>query len=98
MLWEKADDVTRMPTMIHFNNSLPLEKQMHLKYLDKVLSLKTQSSAISIGRDARCDFVIKSKSVSRLHAKIEFRRGKFVIIDQSTNGTFVKTAMAKKFI
>jgi adenylate cyclase len=96
VLWEKADDVTRMSPMIHFSNAVPLEQQMHLKYLDKVLSLKTQSSVISIGRDARCDFVIKSKSVSRLHAKIEFRRGKFVIIDQSTNGTIVKNSDGKE--
>lgn len=96
VLWEKADDVTRMSTMIHFNDALPSEQQIQLKYLDKVLSLKTQSPVISIGRDARCDFVINSKRVSRLHAKIEFRRGKFVIIDQSTNGTFVKNSDGKE--
>ncbi len=54
VLWEKADDVTRMSTMIHLNNAVPSEQQIQLKYLDKVLSLKTQSSVISIGRDARC--------------------------------------------
>lgn len=69
---------------------------MHLKYLDKALSLRTQSSVISIGRDAHCDFVINSKSVSRLHAKIKFRRGNFVIIDQSTNGTYVKNSDSKE--
>ena len=96
VLWKKADDVTRMSTMIHFNNAVPSEQQIQLNYLDKVLSLKTQSSVISIGRDARCYFVINSKSVSRLHAKIKFRRGKFVIIDQSTNGTFVKNSDGKE--
>ena len=96
VLWEKADDVTRISTMINFNNAAPSEQLMHLKYLDKELSLKTESPVISIGRDARCDFVINSKSVSRLHAKIEFRRGKFVIIDQSTNGTIVKSSDGKE--
>ena len=38
------------------------------------------------------DFIINSNHASRLHARIEIRRGKFVIIDQSTNGTFVKTS------
>jgi len=28
--------------------------------------------------------------ISRIHAKIEMRRGKFVLVDQSTNGTFLQ--------
>ena len=95
-LWEKADDVTRMSTMIHFINAVSLEQQMHLKNLNKVLSLRTQASVISRGQDARCDFVINSKRVSCLHAKTKFRRGKFVNIDQSTNGTFVKNSDNKE--
>jgi hypothetical protein len=35
VLREKSDDVTRKSTMLHFNNALPSEKQMRLKYLDK---------------------------------------------------------------
>ena len=35
------------------------------------------------------DVVVNDNRVSRSHAKIEYRRGKFVLIDQSTNGTFV---------
>jgi hypothetical protein len=33
--------------------------------------------------------VIKGNLISRLHARIEFTRNKFLLIDQSTNGTFV---------
>jgi adenylate cyclase len=33
---------------------------------------------------------VETSLVSRVHARIEWRRGKFVLIDQSTNGTFVK--------
>jgi hypothetical protein len=96
VLREKADDVVRITTMIHFSNAVPLGLHVHLKYLDKALSLKTQSSVKSIGRDARCDFAINSKSVSRLHAKKEFRCGKFVVFDQSTNGTIVKNSDGKE--
>ena len=85
-----------MSTMTHFSNAVPSEQQMHLKYRDKELSFKPESSVISLGRSAQCDLVIKSKRVSRLHAKIKFRRGKFVIIDQSTNGTFVKNSDGKE--
>jgi len=33
--------------------------------------------------------VIADKLASRLHAKIERRRDKFVLVDQSSNGTYV---------
>ncbi len=33
--------------------------------------------------------VIADRMASRLHARIERRRDKFVLVDQSSNGTFV---------
>ena len=33
--------------------------------------------------------VVKGNLISRLHARIEFSRNKFLLVDQSTNGTFV---------
>jgi adenylate cyclase len=40
-----------------------------------------------IGRDASCDLVLSGGQVSRQHATIEFRRGKVILIDHSSNGT-----------
>ena len=34
--------------------------------------------------------VVRGNLISRLHARIEFNRNKFMLIDQSTNGTFVQ--------
>ena len=39
------------------------------------------------GRDPSCDVVLVGGQVSRQHATIEFRRGKVVLIDHSSNGT-----------
>lgn len=89
VIWE-ADDATRMSTMINFIDTIPSARQLHLKYMDKEVVLNPQSPRLSLGRGNQCDFVINSIHASRSHATIEFRRGKFVIIDQSTNGTFVK--------
>lgn len=44
---------------------------------------------VTLGRDVTCDIVISDRRASRQHAKIERRRGEFVLVDQSTNGTFV---------
>jgi class 3 adenylate cyclase len=44
---------------------------------------------LRLGRDAACDIVIVDRRVSRQHARIEKRREKFMLIDQSANGTYV---------
>ena len=95
VVWE-SDDVTRMSTMINFIDTIPSAKQLHLKHQEKELVLNPDTPALTLGRGAQCDFVINSSHASRTHAKIEFRRGKFVIIDQSTNGTFVKNDDGKE--
>jgi pSer/pThr/pTyr-binding forkhead associated (FHA) protein len=43
----------------------------------------------TIGRDADCDVVIESKSVSRKHAEIMGTDKGYLLVDLSTNGTFV---------
>ena len=45
---------------------------------------------VAIGRADDNDLVIRGNLISRLHARIEINRNKFVLIDQSTNGTFVQ--------
>ena len=43
-----------------------------------------------VGRDAKCDLVLADDSLSRRHAKIEKRDGRFYVTDlDSTNGTYV---------
>ncbi len=52
--------------------------------------VKTLSSAmtpVTLGRSRQCDVAIDCSTASRLHCRIEHRRGKFVLIDTSTNGT-----------
>jgi len=46
----------------------------------------------SIGRAEDNQLVIKGNLISRLHARIEVDRSKFLLIDESTNGTFINTA------
>ena len=42
-----------------------------------------------IGRDMANDLPLSSRKASRQHARIEWRRDKFVLFDHSTNGTYV---------
>jgi adenylate cyclase len=47
------------------------------------------SASVKLGRDDTNDVVINSSLASRVHARIYGRGDKFVIADQSSNGTFV---------
>ncbi len=46
-------------------------------------------SSMVFGRDAGCDVVITDKNVSRRHAEIMATPKGYVLVDSSTNGTFV---------
>jgi class 3 adenylate cyclase len=90
LVWESSDDVTR----IEFT-AAPEEKQVQfLSLFYKNQETKIQSDdhrTFVIGRGVQSDLLCQTKLASRKHAVIEFRRGKFHVLDQSSNGTFIRT-------
>ena len=60
-----------------------------LRYGDAVLTLSDSKRVIVMGRDAECDVAIRDRRASRRHARIELRGDRVVLIDHSTNGTYV---------
>jgi pSer/pThr/pTyr-binding forkhead associated (FHA) protein len=53
------------------------------------------SESIVIGRDAACDVVVANRDVSRRHAEILATPGGYLVVDSSTNGTFVNGQRVK---
>jgi hypothetical protein len=51
-----------------------------------------------IGRSKGADIQVDEVMASRLHARLEYRRGKFFLIDQSTNGTYVRLNGEERFV
>jgi predicted component of type VI protein secretion system len=47
---------------------------------------------VALGREGACDLIVQNDLASRLHIRIELRSGKFVIADQSTNGTYIRSS------
>jgi len=91
VLWQ-SEDVTSMVPAISMNSRPVRLLRLRLRANDRDLVIDEQHSSITIGRAEDNDVVIKGNLISRLHARIEINRNKFVLIDQSTNGTFVQTA------
>ncbi len=51
----------------------------------------TKGKSLAIGRTDDCDVVIDKPWVSRQHARVNFRRGRIELEDQSSSGTYVST-------
>lgn len=62
---------------------------MVLTFQDKDIEIDGARASFTIGRDATNDLPVSSTKASRQHARIEWRRDKFVLFDHSTNGTYV---------
>ncbi len=90
VVWEESDDVTRIEVVTD-------QDEEELRHL--ALTFRGETQRISsndkrtfvIGRGVQSDLLCQTRLASRTHAMIEFRRGKFLLSDQSSNGTFVKT-------
>lgn len=61
-----------------------------LNYEGQRIAIYQHNVPFSIGRDASCDLTVRFNATSREHCKIDYRRGKFVLVDNSTNGSYVQ--------
>lgn len=64
-------------------------KRLVLRFQQREVVLDEERRSVQLGRGDENDFVVQDSLVSRAHAKIEYRRNKFVLVDQSSNGTYV---------
>ena len=95
IIWQE-EDVTRMATgMLQDVPKVP-QVALHLNYREQAVTLNQDKSGLVMGRSQACDLPINEKLASRQHVRIELRRNKFFIIDQSTNGTHVKLDNAEE--
>jgi adenylate cyclase len=62
---------------------------LHLKHKGKILERRREKDFITIGRGDDCGLVIQDENASRHHCTIERRKDKWVLVDLSTNGTYV---------
>lgn len=61
--------------------------RLFLEYRGRSIELVPGHRVFMIGRSRANDLVVSGEQVSRSHAAIESRQGKFILVDQSVNGT-----------
>lgn len=89
IIWQEGGDLTLMPGSAF--KAQAYGGSLVLRHAGVSLVLDEKKPAAVLGRDKNNDLVVNTPLASRQHAQIEFRGGKFILIDQSTNGTYVFT-------
>jgi len=86
-LWQDTDELTALSTRIDQGRAARLT----LVYEDRNWRFEGPGE-LTLGRDGTCDIAVGDRKASRLHARVERRRDRFVLIDHSSNGTWVQIA------
>lgn len=95
LLWQ-PDEATSMVPTLELTSKKKNGSRLVLSFRDKKVEVTDQRTHINLGRGDENDLVVKGNLISRIHARIEKRRGKFMLIDQSTNGTFLQTVKGEE--
>lgn len=88
VLWNRGDEDLTM----RFSAQPPAirETRLQLRQGGQELWLAATRPNATFGRDPNADLVTRDSRASRSHGRIERRRDKFVLVDESTNGTYIK--------
>jgi class 3 adenylate cyclase len=90
VIWKDEGDLTLMaatPVSV-----APVRVELRLRHANADVTLAPDWEVLTLGRDKTCDVVIADQLASRQHVKFERRGEKIVLIDQSTNGTWIAMA------
>jgi class 3 adenylate cyclase len=93
LLWNPDEATSMLPTIGWDDRTV---SELVLTFRDRSLQLNDRRKGATMGRADDNDLVVKGNLISRIHAKIEMRKGKFVLIDQSTNGTFLQNVQGEE--
>jgi adenylate cyclase len=96
VIWQESDEMTMKSANIA--PATPVKTWLKLNHGGREVIVDQDLPAVTLGRDSNSDIVIKDPRASRLHGRVERRRDKFVVIDQSTNGTYVNIDGEAEFV
>lgn len=87
VIWQDSEEMTMV--VGHTFTSPAGEPSLRLVHQGETFVVDASRPSVTIGRDEHADIVIQDRRASRMHARIERRRDKFVFVDVSSNGSYV---------
>ena len=98
-LYELRCEATDEVTILHSPNQSPeTEPELQVQFAGRTFVVDRERPVLHIGRDETADLQVADSRASRRHAMIELRGDKFVLVDHSSNGTFVTPEGEKEFL
>ncbi len=88
--WEQDDTMSTRIGLPQFRKPSDARNELMLRYREQAVTLDERHRSAVLGRGDTCDLVINSSFASRQHARIEFSFNKFIIVDHSANGTYIR--------
>ncbi|MBF0283331.1 MAG: adenylate/guanylate cyclase domain-containing protein [Magnetococcales bacterium] len=100
LTWGEEEELTVMGGVRHNAQAPAAAFVLKVRFQEQVSELGAdRESGVTLGRGNQNTFMVPDAMSSRMHNKIEFRRDRFVLVDQSTNGTYVTFKNGvKKFV
>lgn len=95
VMWQQ-DDVTRMSPDVVVRPAA--RARLSLRHGGVTSIVDDSRPQVVLGRSKTADLSVQEPLASRLHARIEYRRGKFFLVDQSTNGTYLRNDVHEAFL
>lgn len=86
VLWQESSEYTQLPGRFEAVLAAAGIARLYLNHDGREIVVV---STMTMGRHASNDIVLRDLMASRNHARIERRKDKYVLIDLSSNGTFV---------
>ncbi len=90
VVWEMDDMMSTRIGTPAFRKTPDNIDELLLRFRDQELRVNKERRSVVLGRGDACDMIVMNNFASRQHLRIELRFGKFVAVDQSTNGTYIR--------
>jgi adenylate cyclase len=96
VLWHQEDVTSMLPSIALGARAGHRPKRVKLSFQGREYVLEDVNKMLTLGRAEENDVVVQGTLISRLHARIEINRNRCLLVDQSTNGTFVTSDEGKE--
>ncbi len=87
VVWEQANQTVLVSTG---PTETVMAQRLQLSCKEQRWTLTPADLPKWMGRSEECEMVLPTDFASRKHVRFEYRRGKFMLVDESSNGTYVQ--------
>ena len=95
---EQPTAVTRLASREDYEQAQDHDLQLRISHAQTVIHAGAARTDVTLGRASTNDIAVANDEASRHHAKIQYRYGQFLLLDESTNGTFVQKDSLAPFL